>query len=128
MIINSKNKRCWEIRFDGSIISNFNADYRIEVDHVYGCNMSFRRNILVDIGGFSLDYSGNAYFEETDLSIRVRKQGYKLVFDPTALVIHLMADEGGVRLHSFREWVYNYIHNYVILLKNTLVHFYFLYL
>jgi len=112
-----KIKDVGKIRFDGSIISNFNADYRIEVDHVYGCNMSFRRNILVDIGGFSLDYSGNAYFEETDLSIRVRKQGYKLVFDPTALVIHLMADEGGVRLHSFREWVYNYIHNYVILLK-----------
>ncbi|HOS83119.1 MAG TPA: glycosyltransferase [Methanolinea sp.] len=114
---NIESKKIGKIRFDGKIISNFSLNFKTEVDHVYGCNMSFRKNILMKIGGFSTDFSGNAYFEETDISIRVRKEGYKLIFDPEATVIHLSAEEGGVRVDTFREWVYNYLHNYVILLK-----------
>lgn len=110
-------KKVGKIRFDVSMIGNFNAVSKVEIDHVYGCNMSFRRDILIQTGGFDENFTGNAYFEETDLSIRVKKMGYKLIFEPNAVIIHVQPAEGGCRVNDFKTWMYWYYHNYAILLK-----------
>jgi GT2 family glycosyltransferase len=63
----------------------------VQVEHLRGCNMSFRRDVLLGLGGFDVRYGGSNHREETDMCVRVRRAGYMLVFDPQALVVHLFA-------------------------------------
>lgn len=76
---------------DGSLTEGFASltDGIIEVDHGIGANMSFRRSILATLGGFRDDYPGTAMREDTDIFLRIRRLGGKVVFAPDAVVDHL---------------------------------------
>jgi len=82
------------LREDGSIIGNFHLSDRREVDYGRGCNMSFRRDHLIDIGLCDERYSGGFYREDSDLFARVKRLGKKVVFEPTTRVVHLESDGG----------------------------------
>jgi GT2 family glycosyltransferase len=60
----------------------------IEVDFLDACSMSFKRKVLEEVGGFDGSYVGLGDYHEPDLCFRVRKAGYKLVFNPKAIVYH----------------------------------------
>ncbi len=64
------------------------------VDFPYGCNMSFRRDIIKKVGGF--DESFPKIFEEIDLGKRVQKYG-TMRFVPAGLAYHHKAASGGTR-------------------------------
>lgn len=67
------------------------ADEPFEVDHGIGANMSFRREMLAELGGFRDDYPGTALREDTDMFLRVRSFGGRVLYAPDALVDHLPA-------------------------------------
>lgn len=55
------------------------------------CSMAFllaRTAAIRDAGGFDLDFAP-AYCEDADLCLRVRQQGYRIVYDPNVVVHHL---------------------------------------
>lgn len=81
----------------GAFKDYFYATHSEEVETVRGANMSFRRDLYVKLGGFDENYVGNAMREETDFSFRLRKLGYKLIFEPKAEVFHLLTPSGGAR-------------------------------
>jgi len=66
----------------------------VEVDYLEACNMSFRKDILDKTGGFSPEYKGIGDWSEPDLAFRVKQQGYKLVFNPHAIVYHNISQAG----------------------------------
>jgi GT2 family glycosyltransferase len=70
---------------------HLNPGQTIEVDLVRGCNMSFRRNVIDQIGGFDPNYTGSNAFEAGDYCARVGNAGYKVLFNPKAKVDHLSA-------------------------------------
>jgi len=70
----------------------------VDVQSVKGCNMGFRRQVLQAVGGFDPGYRGTAFLEETDVSERVRRAGWRLRFVPQAALVHLSAPAGGVRV------------------------------
>ena len=101
---------------NGLVIGNFDlpADDMIEVDSFIGCNMSFRRDLLLAVGGFDENYLGTGYRDDTDLCLRIRKLGYRLIYNPKALVWHKFR---GKKLD--RNWAYWYIRNHTYFyLKN----------
>jgi glycosyltransferase involved in cell wall biosynthesis len=57
-----------------------------EVRNVFGCNMSFRREILESLNGFRLGYG----CDETDFCIRLRQRwpSKKVIYVPEAKVLH----------------------------------------
>lgn len=61
-----------------------------------GGNMSFRRKVLLQINGGDINFIGNFYREETDLSFKVANKG-RLLFEPSAITFHDTAKEGGSR-------------------------------
>jgi len=73
---------------------NFDSDTPVDVDLATGCNMSFRREVLFAVNGFSDLFTRFIYLDDSDISLRVRELGYRIVFDPDASVIHLEADGG----------------------------------
>ena len=78
---------------NGFTTTNFASDpgHVVEVNHVRGCNMSFRRAALAKIGGFDPRYIGSNVCEETDVCLGVTLAGWKLMYQPSALVNHLAA-------------------------------------
>ncbi len=61
------------------------GDTPVEVVLASGCFMLVRTDALRTIGGFSDDYF--LYFEDFDLSLRLREQG-RLVFEPAMRIVH----------------------------------------
>jgi glycosyltransferase involved in cell wall biosynthesis len=59
---------------------------RAEVRNVFGCNMSFRRDVLLDLGGFQLGYG----CDETEFCIRLRQRwpDRTVIYLPEASVSH----------------------------------------
>jgi GT2 family glycosyltransferase len=71
---------------------------RDDVMTVRGCNMSFRRDLLLRLGGFDTHLRPPFCFrEDSEMSFRVRREGYRVVFEPRAGLIHLSAPQGGTR-------------------------------
>lgn len=60
----------------------------------YGCNMAFRRELVLTLGGFPPDGVGGGWVEwkrgdgETGFAKRVYDEGYKIVYSPEAWLYH----------------------------------------
>lgn len=82
----------------GRVLTNLDGPGDQAVDSLKGCNMAFRRQALVQAGGFDLRYRGTAFLEDADAAERVRRLGLQLRFAGAAAVHHLSAPAGGVRM------------------------------
>lgn len=58
-----------------------------EVDYITGADMFIRGSVLKEAGAFDPDFF--MYFEETELTYRIKKAGYQVVLVPGARIIHL---------------------------------------
>ena len=58
----------------------------VEAEHLPGCNMAFRREALVAVGGFNPVF--HTAGDDVDLCWRMQSAGLKLVFSPAAVVWH----------------------------------------
>lgn len=107
---------------DGSLTDNFAADpgRPIEVDHLPTGNMSFRCTALMAIGGIRSNYPGPFPHGAADASLRLRRAGGRLIFQPTAVVRELEAQRPHEKDRS--EYRYHYLarRNHVLLLIRSL--------
>ena len=78
---------------DGTLTDGFASvrERLVDVDHGIGANMSFRRSVLAELGGFRDDYPGTALREDTDIFLRIRAIGGRAIFASDAAVDHLPA-------------------------------------
>ena len=80
-------------KFTGWTYFPLNFSKRVEVINLNACNLSMRREIFIEVGGFDENFI-KTYFDDTDLSLRVYnlclKKGLKTIHDPEASLIHLM--------------------------------------
>lgn len=83
------------IRSDGSTeMIGLNDDPRLpkynilrEVDYCSGVCLMIPRKLFERLGGFSDEYAP-AYFEDVDLCLKARAHGYKVFYQPEAVVVH----------------------------------------
>ena len=89
---------------NGRYVNNFSSTVPGYVEAAHGCNFSCRREAFLAVGGFDERFTGNAYWEDTDFSFRVRRAGYLIRYEPRALVLHLLFPTGGCRTRTKTEW------------------------
>lgn len=65
-----------------------------EVDYCSGACIAIRTKIFNQLGGFDSHYAP-AYFEDTDLGMRVRECGLKVRYQPASVVVHLEGASSG---------------------------------
>ena len=58
----------------------------VEAEHIPGCNMAFRREVLNEIGGFDPIYRSAG--DDVDVCWRLQDRGYRIGFSPAAMVWH----------------------------------------
>jgi GT2 family glycosyltransferase len=109
----------------GWIYFPLNFSRRCEVVNLNSCNLSIRKNVIVEAGGFDENYT-KTFFDDTDLALRVRRvclsQGFKVVHDPEATLIHLKSGGGdrpvGINeyviadRYAWMVWLYFFINNF----------------
>jgi GT2 family glycosyltransferase len=108
-----ENNLPWAARItrSGKYLRNFTTNQRCLIPTLYGCNMSLRRDLLQKAGEFDLNYWGNFLWEEVDYALQIRKYGYQILYDPQAVVFHVMSPKGGSRNPSPREYLESTVFN-----------------
>jgi len=92
----------------GQLFTNFDAREYREVTFLHGSNMSFRKDLVRRVNGLDQNYKTN-WRDDTDLCLRIKKLGYRLVFQPAALVWHKGA--GRRTRFSSSDRLYGYFWN-----------------
>lgn len=65
-----------------------------ETDFATGTCLILSRKAIEMVGMFDENY--NLYYEDTDLSQRIRKAGFKVMFNPKAIIWHKVAQSSGI--------------------------------
>ncbi len=102
-------------------IRGFNMNKKCYVDHAPGGNFSIKKELIQKCGG-SDEYLnvGAALYEESDLCLRVKKNGFKIFFNYDAHIFHLAANSGGCRVTNIERYVSSLVHNRAILIARHL--------
>lgn len=69
---------------------------------LFGCNNLFRRSAVLEAGGYDETMRTNG--EDTDVSARLRRGGWDLVYDPQAQATHLRHDTTRSVLDAYWRW------------------------
>lgn len=106
---------------NGELTEGFAAlrEEPVEVMHGIGANMSFRRTVLAELGGFRDDYPGTALREDTDMFLRVRAIGGRVLFVPNAVVDHRAAAHVTGERFDTRYKLYRRRNHVVLLARNA---------
>lgn len=74
-------------------------NYVREVDYISGAAIMIRTELWHKIGGFDELFSP-AYYEDSDLAFEVRRNGYKVVYQPQSVVVHFEGISNGTDLNE----------------------------
>jgi GT2 family glycosyltransferase/glycosyltransferase involved in cell wall biosynthesis len=74
-------------------------NYLREVDYCSAAALMIPKALFQTVGGFDLRYAP-AYYEDTDLAFKVRRDGYKVLYQPLSEIIHYEGATGGTNLSS----------------------------
>ena len=93
-----RNASGWNYgKFDDPEKPEYN--YLREVDYCSAAALAIPKALFHNVGGFDSRYAP-AYYEDTDLAFKVRKTGYKVLYQPLSEVIHYEGATGGTDLTS----------------------------
>ncbi len=62
------------------------------------CNCSITRTAFIAVAGFDERFRGASYGDDSDLALRLVERGYRIIYDPAPVLLHLMWPMGGLRL------------------------------
>jgi GT2 family glycosyltransferase len=66
-----------------------------EVDWITGCALLLRASVLKDVGLLNEKYF--IYYEDVDLSFRIKNFGYKLMFHPNSIIYHIAGESNKLK-------------------------------
>lgn len=69
-------------------------------DEFIGCHFSVCRQAALDIGGFDQNFVRVAFRFESEFAHRWRRAGFRIRYEPHALIHHLKAERGGTRSYG----------------------------
>jgi GT2 family glycosyltransferase len=100
----------WGITYTKGIFRKSGPEYeKIKaVDWVTGCAFFTRTSILKKVGTFSENFF--AYHEDVDLSFRITKAGFDLIYHPDSIVYHIAGESGKQKTKGKEGFVLPIIH------------------
>jgi len=105
--------------------SAFGANYGetdlIKVMFLSPANMAIRRNVLDKVGVFDENYRGIGTFCEPDMALRILRAGYTILYNPKAIVYHLVSTRG---IFSTRTSTFNEGYNFMYFLSKNIIPYY----
>lgn len=91
---------------NGQAPGDFEYNYKREVDYVTGASIAFNTSLFKKLGYFDETFAP-AYYEDTDMAMQMRKNGYKVIYNPASSLIHFegktMGTDTGVGLKAYQR-------------------------
>ena len=107
--------------FGGYLLNYLDEDQIHEVDGISGSCMLIRRQVIQQIGYF--DERFFAYQEDADFCFQAKQAGWKVVYLPSAQIIHF-GGQGGSRVEPYRS-IYEWHRSYYLYYRKNLARDYF---
>lgn len=82
------------------------GDRKSSPSFLYGANTVFRKNALMSVSYYDEGLKSN--YEDVDVSRRLKKKGWSLIYDPEAPVYHLKTDTICTLLNTY--WLWNVVY------------------
>ncbi|MBP2283102.1 GT2 family glycosyltransferase [Flavobacterium sp. CG_23.5] len=92
-----------KLRFGKNSIFNHSDQNLILNGYVTGADMMIRKKVLDEVGLFDPDFF--MYFEETELTSRIKKRGYAIASVPEAKIIHLEGASETIKENTMRRMI-----------------------
>ena len=70
-----------------------------EVDYCSAACVMIPKSLFERVGGFDPKYAP-AYYEDTDLAFKIRREGFKVLYQPLSTVVHYEGATGGTDLNT----------------------------
>lgn len=78
---------------------SYQYQYTRDVDYCSGASIIVHKEFLESCGGFDKIYQP-AYYEDTDLSFKVRESGMRVVYQPLSVIYHIEGGTAGTNLNT----------------------------
>ena len=111
-------KLYWYGRYVGNMYKDFKPGRPIFVDCLMGGNMSYRVSLAKECLPERVLNQNVAFHWELDMALKIKKRGYRIVYDPAAVVDHHSAPRriSGMRTPNYEGIYYaNYNFAYIIM-------------
>jgi GT2 family glycosyltransferase len=89
----AKIYKCGAVSYGSNFYEYIDCLGDYQIDHLEGTNWAMRTDLIRKVGGFDLKFDGVAEWFDDDVVFKVKKLGYKLVYNPRAYLWHLL-DKG----------------------------------
>lgn len=91
-----QNGSAWNFgRFQDPLLPVYN--YAREVDYCSGASIMIPKKLFDELGGFDEHYLP-AYCEDSDLALKIREKGFRVIYQPLSTVIHYEGVSSGTDL------------------------------
>lgn len=77
----------------------YQYNYVRDVDYCSGASVIISSKLMKKFGGFDTLYQP-AYYEDTDLSFKVRKEDLRVVYQPLSVIYHIEGGTAGTKLNT----------------------------
>jgi len=113
---------CYFDKWTGIVYRNYGLDFGgvQEVMDLHALSI-YPKSVYTEVGGYdSKNFKGTYFREEADYYFRIRKNGYKLLFQPKAIVYHNEVEKGGCSNFSHESTYYYYVlrNHCIFVMKN----------
>ena len=82
---------CGMVSYDSNYIERFDSNkFDFTPDHLEGTNWAMRTELVRMARGFDTKFDGVAEWFDTDVEMKVKKMGYKFVYNPKAFLFHML--------------------------------------
>jgi len=78
---------------------SYQYNYVRDVDYVSGASVMISRKRMNEYGGFDVLYQP-AFYEDTDLSFKIRKDNLRVVYQPKSVIYHIEGGTAGTNLNT----------------------------
>lgn len=109
--------KCGAFTLGSNFVSAQKTPYQ-EVNNLEACNWSVKTALLKKVGGFDETYTGVGEYHEADAAFKIKNLGFKLVFNPKAMLNHCPSQDGFFheRPSSYSRMI-NFIRFYITYIK-----------
>lgn len=95
----------WDVNNVGFQCWDDHIEYLQRGYYMHGFFSSFKKNLILELGGFELFKGGRTALEDVELGLRIKKRGYYFLITPSIKIIHKISNKSREKdfLIGFKE-------------------------
>lgn len=99
----AKIYNCGSVSYGSNFLEKLDYAWDYKIDHLEGTNWAVRTSLIKAVGGFDPAFDGVAEWFDSDVVMKIRKRGHRIVYQNKAHLWH-MVKKGSHYSERFEGW------------------------